>query len=112
AAADDQGMVAQLWIVALFDRSIEGVAIHMGDGKAVELGVRQHTRRPASGATLPCRKGGQTIAAKGGHDGVKIALPPGAGKGFASAPHWPDLSQGQVIRFPPGALACMAPVKA
>ena len=35
AAADDGGLIAQAWIVAFFHAGIEGVAIHVRDGKPV-----------------------------------------------------------------------------
>ncbi len=47
-AADDHRLVVQGGIVALLDRRIEGVAIHMRDGEPVDLGMPRHARRAAA----------------------------------------------------------------
>ena len=41
-SADDHRFVAQFWPVALFHRSIEGVAIDMGDGEAKKFRMTRH----------------------------------------------------------------------
>jgi len=71
AAADDEGLVAKLRIVALLDGGIEGVAIHVGDGKRVKLGMEEKARPAAGRATLRAlRHGREAVAAealRGGH---------------------------------------------
>ena len=72
-AADDDRLVAQVGIVALFDRGIEGIAIHMRDPEVEEFGMCGHAGAAAGGAP-PCGlQGVKAIAAQGGHDGVSIA---------------------------------------
>src|SRR5690606_30990137 len=56
--------------------------IHMGDGEAVQFGMRQHPRRPAGGAAGAGVEGGQAVAAEGWHDGGRIGPGGGGGKGF------------------------------
>ena len=50
AATDDHRAVAEFRPVALLDGGVEGVAVEVGDGKAVKLGVAQHARRSAGRA--------------------------------------------------------------
>ncbi|MFO1186808.1 MAG: hypothetical protein U1E87_04775 [Alphaproteobacteria bacterium] len=50
AAADDHRLVLERGIVALLDRGIERVAIHMSDRERVELGMAQNTWALARGA--------------------------------------------------------------
>src|SRR6516165_6431178 len=65
AAADDHGPVAKGWIVALFDRRIEGIAIHMRDRQTTAFGMGEEARRPAGGAAIPrAVRNRQTITAK------------------------------------------------
>ena len=69
AAADDDGQVAEGGVVAFLDARVEGVAIHVGDGKLGQFGVGKQSRAPAGGA--PAGGGfeyGEAIAAEGGHD--------------------------------------------
>jgi hypothetical protein len=42
--ADNDGLIGERGVIALFDRRIEGVAIDMGDGQPVELGMPQQPR--------------------------------------------------------------------
>lgn len=71
-AADDDRLVADRRIVALFDAGIESVAVHVGDGEREELGVAEEPRGTA-GRTP--RRGGrriggkEAITAQDGHDG-------------------------------------------
>ena len=51
SAADDDRLVLERRIVALFDRRIEGVAVEMGDRQAVQLGVADEARTAARHAT-------------------------------------------------------------
>ena len=51
AAADDDRLVGQLRIVALFDGRIEGVAIDMGEVQAIEFGMPGQARAAAGRAT-------------------------------------------------------------
>ena len=76
SAADDHGFGRQIRIVALFDRGIEGVTIHMGDGQAAEFGMGNNAGRPAfrTAQDRPARRaigGGvkhvQAFTAKGVH---------------------------------------------
>ena len=53
AAADDQWLVGKAGIVALFDRGVEGIAIHMGDGEAEQIGVRQQARAATGRTAAP-----------------------------------------------------------
>ena len=69
AAADDDGVIFEGRIVALFDAGVESVAVHVGDGEGLEFRMGQNPRRAAGGAARAGRKLGQTIAAQGGHDG-------------------------------------------
>jgi hypothetical protein len=77
AAADDHRLGGERWIVALLDRGIEGVAVDVGDGETVELGVAQQPRRAAGGA--PRRAGndiGKAIAAEAPRDALwHVAFP-------------------------------------
>ena len=50
SAADNHGFVPQARIVALFDGSVEGVAIQMRDPKLLRVTIRQDARAPARGA--------------------------------------------------------------
>ena len=69
AAADDDGLVADIGVIAFFYTGIKGIAIHVGDGKGGEFRVGQHARR-AAGGTSPCGfKTFQTITAKSRHGG-------------------------------------------
>ena len=68
AAADDDGLVFKLWIVAFFDGGVEGIAVHVGDGKGHEFGVKQDARGGAIGATGPRDRRGQAVTAKGAHE--------------------------------------------
>lgn len=64
--ADDQGLAADLGPVALFDRSIEGVAIDVCDLQRLEFRVRDDTRRAALRAACTLTAGdGAAIAAQG-----------------------------------------------
>ena len=67
AAADDHRLVAQGRIVALLDGGEEGVAIDMGDGERVALGVAQQARgaavRGSAGAPAPASRS-QAVAAE------------------------------------------------
>ena len=68
AAADDDGLVAQRGIVALLDRRIEGVAVHMRDGEPGELWMAGKPRRAAGGAARARgRDIGKTVAAEAAH---------------------------------------------
>jgi hypothetical protein len=49
-AADDHRFVGERRILAFLDRREEGVAIDMGDGERVALGMDKRTRRAAGGA--------------------------------------------------------------
>mgnify|MGYP006184884147 CR=1 FL=1 len=69
AAADDNGFGGEFGAVAFFHAGIEGVAIHMRDGKAEQRVMGHHARAAAGGAARAGIKGGQAIAAQGGHDG-------------------------------------------
>ena len=80
AAAHDHRAVAKLRAVALLDRGVEGVAVEMGDGEIVKLGVAQEARRPAGragagGAERPVA----AVAAQCLH-GAIIGLDPGRAK--------------------------------
>ena len=44
AAADDDRLIGKSRIVALFDRGIERVAVDMGDGEHIQLGVPNESR--------------------------------------------------------------------
>ena len=55
AAADDQRLVGESWVVALLDRGVEGVAVDMGDRQ------RRRVRRGARGAAS--RRPGSAFAA-------------------------------------------------
>ena len=68
AAADDDGAVAEGGVVALLDAREEGVAIHVGDGEAVQLGVVESARRAAGGAAAAAFELGQAVTAEGWHD--------------------------------------------
>jgi hypothetical protein len=91
AAADDHRLVAQRGIVALLDRRIEGVAIHMGDGEPHQLGVPHEPRRPAGGAARAAFGDiGKTVAAEAAHRLARpelaleyISLSPGPGARLA-----------------------------
>jgi hypothetical protein len=67
SAADDDGLVADLRIVAFFNGGVEGVAIHMCDGEIEKLCMPRHAWAAAGGAAgfkvEPC----QAISAKRGH---------------------------------------------
>ena len=65
--ADDDGFAREFGIVAFFDRSIEGVAIHMGDGEVKEFRVGQHARAAAARTAPRRRDFRQTIATEGSH---------------------------------------------
>ena len=67
--SDDDGLVAEGGVVALFDAGIKGVAVHVGDGEGFQLGVVQDTGRPAGRAPGAARKEMEAVAAEGGHDG-------------------------------------------
>jgi hypothetical protein len=68
AAADDQRFVAQRGIVALLDRRIEGVAIHMRDGEPPQLGMPRKPRRAAGGAAPAAIADiGKTVSAEALH---------------------------------------------
>ena len=82
AAADDDGLVADAWIVALFDGGIEGVAVHVGDGKPGQFRVRNDAGRPADGAAGTGFKLGEAVAAEGGHLG-RVAWGDTGGEGCA-----------------------------
>src|SRR5580765_623988 len=65
AAADHDGFVGNVGIVALLDGRIEGIAVDVRDGQAVKLGVAREPRRTAgraSGRTV--RRIAETIAAE------------------------------------------------
>jgi len=49
AAADDDGLVGEFGAVALFDTGVEGIAIQVGDGQGVQLGMA-HDAAAAAGA--------------------------------------------------------------
>ncbi len=60
AAPDDQRLVAQGRVVALFDRGVERVAIDVRDGQGAQLGMVDEPRRAAIGAAR--RAGGDAFA--------------------------------------------------
>ena len=65
AAADDHGLVAQLRIVALFHRSVEGVAVDVGDREIMQFRVAHDTRAAAAAASaLGARLRLETVATK------------------------------------------------
>ena len=66
-AADDDGLVTQLGIVAFLDACVKCIAIHMGDAEVEQLRVPHDAQAPAGGTTPLCVKRGQAIAAKGLH---------------------------------------------
>ena len=71
AAADDQRLVGERRIVALFDRGVEGVAIDMRERQVVEFGMTDEAGRAATGATRAgLRRVGQAIAAEAGRHGT------------------------------------------
>jgi hypothetical protein len=79
AAADDHRLVGERGIVALLDRGVEGVAIHMRDRERVDLAMVQELRRAATGAA-PCSVGRvvAAITAEAGHappTGLRSPLP-------------------------------------
>ena len=78
AAADDHRLVDQRRIVALFDGGVEGVAIDMRDGQALELGMAREPWR-AAGRTARCgvRRIRQTVAAEA-HGMSRSQWPPRA----------------------------------
>ncbi len=66
AAADDDRLVGEGGIVAFLDGGVEGVAVDMGDGKHVALGMTDKARAAADAAAA---RGGagrldETVAAK------------------------------------------------
>lgn len=65
SAPYDHRLVAQLWPVALFNRGIEGVAVHVRHGQLGQFRMVHHTPR-ATGRTLALWFGphGQTVPAK------------------------------------------------
>ena len=72
AAADDDGLVAQRWIIALFDRRIEGVAVHVRNREPGKLGMAGKPRRAADGAARAAvgdigKDIGKTVAAEAAH---------------------------------------------
>ena len=68
AAADDHRLLRQRRIVALLDRRIEGVAIHMRNRHAGDLGMAHHPRRAACGAAGKLlRHIGKAVAAEARH---------------------------------------------
>ena len=66
AAADDDGVIGEVGIVALLDAGIEGIAIDMGDGEAVKLGVVEEAGGAADVAAAGADgRPGQAISTKG-----------------------------------------------
>ena len=61
AAADDHRDIAEFRAVALLDGGIEGVAVEMGDGEIVKLGMPQDAHRSADRTGIGTR--GRTAAA-------------------------------------------------
>ena len=61
AAADDQRLVAQGGIVALFDGGIEGIAIEMGDRERVQFGM-EFQAWPMTSRTARCAFGCGSVA--------------------------------------------------
>lgn len=55
SAADDDGFVGQLWIIAFLNAGIKRVTIHMGDGQVEQFGMRYlawAATRSAAGSNL------------------------------------------------------------
>jgi hypothetical protein len=66
AATDDHGLVGKRGVVALLDGSIEGVAVEMGDGQRVELGMGNQARAAAMPSTRRRRRGAaEAVEAEG-----------------------------------------------
>ena len=67
AVADDDWLVADIGVVALFYAGVEGVAIHVGGGEVEEFGMRQQ----AGAAAFWTAAGGfdfnQAVSADRGH---------------------------------------------
>ncbi len=82
AAADDEGVVAQGGVVALFDAGIEGVAVHVGDGEGGQFGVDGQPGGAAGGAPGSGIEQGEAVAAEAGHVG-SIGEARGAAKASA-----------------------------
>src|SRR5690606_29749979 len=53
AASDDERLVLEGRVVALFDRGIEGVAVDMGEMQAIEFGM---ARQPGAATTFAARR--------------------------------------------------------
>ena len=64
------GLSLRRRIVALLDRGVERVAVDVGDGERVELGVAQHARREAGRAARRLRDVGEAVAAEAGRHGA------------------------------------------
>ena len=78
AAADDDGQVVELGAVALLYRCVERVAVEMGDGEVVKIGVTKRARRAAGRAGPGVgRRPLAAVAAEGMYDGI---IEPGAGR--------------------------------
>ncbi len=74
AAADNDRLVGEARVVALFDTGVEGIAIEMRDGERAELAMADHARRAAIPAPLGdgsgiavARLGSRAIAAQTVH---------------------------------------------
>ena len=66
------GLSIEIRIVALFDGRIEGVAVEMGDGERVELGMGGDAPAAAGGAARGALfRVGETVAAEGAHCGSR-----------------------------------------
>ena len=85
-AADDNGFVGEIGIVALFHRGVEGVAVDMRDGERAQLRVGDDARAGAGGAAprkrrarrnrgtaRPSRRYGSAARARAGNSGASPA---------------------------------------
>ena len=71
SAADNDGFVGKVGVVAFFNAGIKGVAIHVGDGQIEKFGVRYLARAATCGAAGATFKRGEAIFAQYRH-GAKI----------------------------------------
>ena len=70
AATNDYGLAGELWIVALFDAGVKGVAIHMGNRQREQFTVLLDARAAAFRATSRWGNLAEAITAKGLHGAV------------------------------------------
>src|SRR5262249_21724880 len=113
ASTHDHGLVGEREIVALLDGGIEGIAIDVGNGQRVDLGMAQQARRAAARAAGGLlRRVAPAIAAEAGHvpPACRVRAPRGrrnrvtASRAPTAARRWyhaPPSPRRRELRFPP-----------